>query len=254
VEERSTPAEGVVARALAVLSGFDTEHRRLTLTELASHAGLPMPTTLRLVRQLVAGGALERAQDRRYVVGRRLWDLGLLAPMETDLRELASPYLHDLQAVTRATVHLAVREGTAALYLDRLSGIASVPVISRVGARLPLHATGVGKVLLAYAPAEIQRQVLSHLTRDTPYTVTYPRILCDQLAKVRRDGYATTAEEMTLGACSVAVPVRDAAGTVIAALGIVVPPHERERGHLSSALGVAAQGLQRELARRSATL
>jgi DNA-binding IclR family transcriptional regulator len=59
---------------------------------------------------------------------------------------------------------------------------------------------------------------------------------------------------MTLGACSVAVPVRDPTGTVIAALGIVVPPHERERGRLSSALGVAAQGLQRELVRRSGTL
>jgi DNA-binding IclR family transcriptional regulator len=205
---------------------------------------------LRLVRQLVAGGALERADGRHYVIGRRLWDLGLLAPVETDLRELASPYLQDLQAVTRATVHLAVREGTTALYLDRLSGSTSVPVISRVGARLPLHATGVGKVLLAYAPAEVQREVLTHLTRATPYTVTSPRLLSSQLARVRRDGYATTAEEMTLGACSVAVPVRDADGAVIAALGIVVPPHERERGRLSSALGVAAQGLQRELLRR----
>lgn len=251
MEEKSTAVEGVIARALAILSSFDTEHRRLTLTELAAHAQLPVPTTLRLVRQLVAGGALERADGRRYVIGRRLWDLGLLAPVETDLRELAAPYLQDLQAVTRATVHLAVREGTTALYLDRLSGSTSVPVISRVGARLPLHTTGVGKVLLAYAPAEIQREVLAHLTRATPYTVTSPRLLSNQLVRVRRDGYATTAEEMTLGACSVAVPVRDGAGDVIAALGIVVPPHERERGRLSSALGVAAQGLQRELLRRT---
>jgi len=250
MKETPTPATAVIARALAVLDAFDAEHPRLTLTELATHAGLPVPTTLRLVRQLVAGDALERAADRRYVIGRRLWDLGLLAPVETDLRGLAAPYLQDLQAVTRATVHLAVREGSTALYLDRLSGQASVPVVSHVGARLPLHATGVGKVLLAHAPEEVQRDVLAQLTRHTPYTVTSPRVLAGQLTRIRRDGHARTAEEMTLGACSVAVPVRDTGGEVIAALGLVLPTLERERSRFTSALEVAAQGLQRELARR----
>jgi len=251
MKESSAPATTVIARAFAVLGAFETEHHRFTLTELAARAGLPVPTTLRLVRQLVASGALERAADRQYVIGRRLWDLGRLTPVETDLRELAAPYLQDLQAVTRATVHLAVREGTTALYLDRLSGSTSVPVVSRVGARLPLHTTGVGKVLLAHAPEEVQRDVLAHLTRETPYSVTSPRVLSGQLRRILQDGYATTAEEMSLGTCSVAVPVRDGDGTVVAALGLVVPSLERERGRLSSALGVAAQGLQRELLRRS---
>jgi DNA-binding IclR family transcriptional regulator len=251
VKESAAPT-AVVARALAILGAFDADHPRLTLTELATRAGLPVPSTLRLVRQLVAGDALERAEDRRYVIGRRLWDLGLLAPLETDLRGLAAPYLQDLQAVTRATVHLAVREGTTALYLDRLSGSTSVPVVSHVGARLPMHATGVGKVLLAHAPAHVRSEVLAHLTRETPYTVTSPRIMATQLTRILRDGYATTAEEMTLGACSVAVPVRDPGNSVIAALGLVVPSLERSHARLSAALGVAAQGLQRELARRTA--
>ena len=90
-------------------------------------------------------------------MGRRLWDVGLLAPVQAGLVESASPYLHDLYAATRATVHLAVREGVAVLYLDRLRGNTSVPVVSTVGSRLPLHATGVGKVLLAHAPADVQR-------------------------------------------------------------------------------------------------
>lgn len=246
------PGSTVVARALAVLSAFDEQHPRLTLTEIATRAGLPVPTTLRLARQLIAGDALERLPDRRYVVGRRLWELGLLAPVETDLRALAAPYLQDLQAVTRATVHLAVREGTLTLYLDRLSGSASVPVVSRVGSRLPLHTTGVGKVLLAHAPEEVQREVLTHLTRETPYSVTSPAVLSQQLERIRREGYSTTAEEMTLGACSVGVPVRDPSGAVVASLGLVVPTLERELPRLSSALAVAAQGLQRELIRHSA--
>lgn len=142
----------VTARALSLLAAFDSAHRSQTLSELARRSDLPLATAHRLVSELVEWGALVRQDDGAYVVGRRLWSLGLLAPTQTGLRELASPYLHDLYGATGATVHLAVLDGARALYLDRLAGHASVPVISEIGGRLPLHATGVGKVLLAHAP------------------------------------------------------------------------------------------------------
>ena len=179
-------------------------------------------------------------------MGRRLWDVGLLAPVQTGLRQLASPYLHDLYAATLATVHLAVRDGTEVLYLDRLAGHASVPVVSRIGSRLPLHATGVGKVLLAHAPPEVQAEAMGALVRVTAYTVTQPGLLRRQLGRVVRDGYATTVEEMSLGACSVAVPIRRGED-VVAALGIVVPSLKKDRPRLVTALQVAAQGIGRSL-------
>ena len=182
-----------------------------------------------------------------YVVGRRLWDLGLLAPVQSGLRSAASPFLHDIYAATLATVHLAVRDGRDVLYVDRLSGHASVPVVSQVGARLPMHATGVGKVLLAYAPEAVQTAVLGSLTRCTAYTITQPGRLVAQLRRVHRDGYAQTNEEMTLGACSVAVPIRTPDGRVVAALGLVVPSLRRDRARLVAALQVAAQGIGRSL-------
>jgi DNA-binding IclR family transcriptional regulator len=243
----SRPGATVTGRALALLGAFDDDHRRLPLTALAERAELPLPTAHRLVAELVAWGALARAPDGAYVVGRRLWDVGLLAPARTDLRELASPYLHDLYGATLATVHLAVRDGTEVLYLDRLRGNASVPIVSTVGSRLPLHATGVGKVLLAHAPADVQQQVMGHLTRVTPYTITQPGRLRRQLARVLRDGYATTVEEMSLGACSVAVPVRSGA-RVVAALGMVVPSLRTDRPRLLAALQVSAHGIGRRLA------
>ena len=236
----------VTSRALAILGAFNAHHRRLTLTELARRAELPLPTAHRLVAELQEWGALTRTPSGHYVVGRRLWDVGLLAPMQTGLREVASPFLHDLYGATLATVHLAVREGTQALYLDRLSGHASVPVVSKIGSRLPLHATGVGKVLLAYAPDEVHSEVMAQLTRITAHTVIHAGILRGQLARVRRDGYATTIEEMTLGACSVAVPVFRG-DEVVAALGLVVPTLKRDRLRLVSALQVAAQGISRTL-------
>jgi DNA-binding IclR family transcriptional regulator len=86
-------------------------------------------------------------------------------------------------------------------------GHASVPVVSSIGSRLPLHATGVGKVLLAHAPQSVAARVLAGLTPVTAYTVTQPGWLSRQLARVREHGYAVTREEMSLGACSLAVPI-----------------------------------------------
>lgn len=237
----------VTARVLAILGAFDARHRELRLSEIAARAGLSLSTTHRLVAELVGGGLLARTAQGRYVVGRRLWDLGLLTPVQTGLREVASPFLHDIYGATLATVHLAVRDGDRVLYVDRLSGSTSVPVVSRVGSRLPMHTTGVGKVLLAYAPEEVQRAVLANLERVTPYSITQPGRLRQQLVRARQDGFAQTSEEMSLGACSVAVPVRGADGAVLAGLGVVVARLGRDRASLVSALQVAAQGIQRTL-------
>jgi DNA-binding IclR family transcriptional regulator len=237
----------VTSRAMAVLGAFDHDHRELVLSDIARRSGLSLTTTHRIVGDLVAWGALSRRDRGDYVVGRRMWDLGLLAVVQTGLREVASPFLQDLFGATLATIHLAVRDGTKVLYVDCLSGHASVPVVSQVGARLPMHATGVGKVLLAYAPIQVRFQVLSRLTRITPYTVTIPARLNEQLDRVVRDGFAQTNEEMTLGACSVAVPIFHRRGEVVAALGVVVPNLRRDRPRLIAGLQVAAGGIGRSL-------
>jgi DNA-binding IclR family transcriptional regulator len=241
------PGVSVASKVLAILDAFDEQHRSLALSAIARRAGLPLATAHRLVGELVAWGALVRVSNGEYVIGRRLWDIGLLAPSPADLQQVASPFLHDIYAATRATVHLAVREQDQVLYVDRLMGHASVPVVSKVGARLPMHATGVGKVLLAYAPDDVREQVLGNLVRVTPYTTTQPGRLLADLEHVRAKGFAQTSEEMSLGACSVAVPVRDQEQAVVAALGIVVPNLRRGRARLVTALNVAAQGIQRNL-------
>jgi DNA-binding IclR family transcriptional regulator len=244
----SAPGATVTSRLLAVLGAFDERHRSLTLTELARRAGIPVPTAHRLVGELVAGEALQRQDDGRYVIGRLVWQTGLLAPVQGGLRHVAEPFLHDVYAATMATVHLAVRDGDEVLYLERMAGRASVPIVSQVGSRLPMHATGVGKVLLAYAPADVQARVFAGLTRITPYTITRPEVLRAQLDRIRRDGVATTSEEMSLGACSLAVPVvQSSDDAVAAAIGVVVATLKRDRQRLLGALQVAARGIGRLL-------
>ncbi|MHC9293362.1 IclR family transcriptional regulator [Mycobacterium sp. LTG2003] len=244
----SVPGATVASRLLAIIAAFDERHRALTLTELAQRANLALPTASRLAGELVAGAALDRREDGRYVIGKLLWEAGLRAPVEGRIKQVAEPFLHDVYAATLATVHLAVRDGAQVLYLERMSGRASVPIVSTVGSRLPLHCTGVGKVLLAHAPKDVERRALATLTRVTPYTITTPNVLVAQLEQIRRDGVATTVEEMSLGACSMAVPViRASDDTVAAAIGVVVPTLKRDRQRLLGALQVAARGIGRLL-------
>jgi len=242
------PGVSVTARALSLLGAFDETHRVLTLSQLARRSGLPLPTAHRLLTEFVSWGALNRMASGEYVIGRRLWDIGLLAPEQTGLRHRASPFLQDLFAATHATTHLAVRDGDQVLYLERVAGRASVPIVSDVGTRLPMYATGVGKVLLAYAPPEIQTSILLNLTRITPYTITQPARLREQLRRVLREGFAQTSEEMSLGACSLAVPIHASDGTVVASLGVVVAELRRDRQRLLAGLRVAAQGIERSIA------
>jgi len=244
----SAPGISLASRLLNVLAAFDERHRSLTLSELADRAGLPLATAHRLAAELVAGSALQRRADGRFEVGRLIWSAGLLAPVQGRLRQVAEPFLHDVYAATLATVHLAVRDEDQVLYLERMMGRASVPIVSSVGSRLPMHCTGVGKILLAHAPREVRERVLANLTRITPYTVVQPMVLSRQLERVRRDGVAVTVEEMSLGACSLAVPViQQSDDTVVAAIAVVVPSLKRDRQRLLGALQVAARGIGRLL-------
>ena len=241
----SPGGRSMAARTLAVLAAYDTDHPHRTLSELARATGLPLSTAHRLVAELVAWGALARRSDGRYEIGRRIWDLGLLAPVSLGLRDVALPFLQDISSATGENAHIAVRDGTSALYVERISGSRAVPIVSRSGTRLPLHATGVGKVLLAHADDDVLAQVLATARRTTAYTVVAPGALRRQLADVRRRGYASTAEEMTLGTRSVAVPVTDRRGGVVAALGIVVGSSRRDLVRLVPVLHVAARGIAR---------
>jgi DNA-binding IclR family transcriptional regulator len=234
----------VAGRALAVLAAFDADHTRLSLSDLARRTGLPLSTTFRLVAELEGWRALEREPDGRYVIGFRLWELGGLAPVNSVIRAAAVPFMQDLYELTRENVHLAVRDGDEAIYVEKLTGHRAVPILSRVGGRLPLHATGVGKALLAAAPPAFRAAYLARpLVRVTPYTLADPRRLAREIELVRKRGWARTAEEMSLGSCSVAVTVP---GTG-AALGLVVHSVRRDLDKWVPALQRAALGVSRRL-------
>lgn len=240
----STPHRpSVTTRVLTILASFDEHHHRLTLTEIAAAAGLPMSTAHRLAGELESWGALQRDADGRYVIGRRLWKVGTLAPVARELREASLPPMEDLYEATHENVQIAVREGLHALWVERIHGRASVATRSRPGAPIPLHATGVGKVLLAWAPRDVVEACLDDLRLITRYTITERVRMLRELAAVRELGYARTAEELGYGTCSLAVPVHGQDGQVIAALAIVSSTVRRDLLRYAPLLRAAAASI-----------
>lgn len=219
----SEPGRSVSSRLLEVLFAFQPGRRALSLSDLVQITGIPHATTRRLVLELVAAGAVERRADGLYTVGLRLWRLGTLAPRTESLRAIAYPFLEDLNAALQQHVQLAVLEGDHAVVIERLSGPHAIRVASRVGGELPLHGTGVGKVLLSHAGPEFIDAVLDRpLRRFTPQTVVDPKELRREFAACRQTGTAVVKSELTVEADSVATRVVDGEGRVVAALAVVV--------------------------------
>jgi len=210
---------------------------------------LPISTCHRIVHTLVDGGFLMRGTDRKYRVGTKLWTIAQYAPLSDQLRESALPTLARLYEETGENVTLAVIDRGQALYVDRLVGERSVPTIIRAGGHLPLHTTGVGKVLLANQPSSaIERYLSANLIRPTRHSITDPELLRNELALVRQRGYAITREEMTAGSGSIAVPiVRN--GKCVAAVGVVVHLARLDTARLVATLTAASRSIADELAR-----
>ncbi len=239
------------ARLLSVLDVFGEDRPVLTLTELAEGTGMPLSTVHRLVGELVGWGALERGADGRYRVGLKLWELGSLSPRSLPLRDLALPFLKDLAEVTHENVQLSVLDGGHVVFVERLSGRGAVRTRTRVGGRLATVATAGGLVLLAHAPEEVREAVLAEDVEPyTPYTLTDPARLRAALREVRSRGYAVCERQVTADAVSVAAPVRDRRGGVVAALSVVAAYDESAARMLLAPVATAALGMSRALGHR----
>lgn len=220
-------ADGMLSRTMRILGCFTADEPELSASRLGALTGLSSSTLHRILAQMLELGLLARTPGRRYAIGARLWELGELSPLSLRLRETALPYMSRLYEVTGENVHLAVLDGSSperatALYVGRLTGRTSIPTLSRMGGRQPLHTTGVGKALLATQSRDwIERFLARPLDRETQYSLTDPEAVRSEIDRARMRGYATTREEMTLGNVSVAAPVGAVAGLPPTAIGVV---------------------------------
>jgi DNA-binding IclR family transcriptional regulator len=251
----SDRGRSVTSKVVSLLDAFLPSAQELSLNELADRTGLPLSTTYRLATQLVEWGGLERGSGGGYRIGLRLWEIGALATGGSTLQAVVSPFMQDLYEATHENVQLAIRSGRQALYIDRITGPRSTPIAARRAGRLPLHATGVGKVLLAHAPPEFVDELIeAGLRRYTVHTIVGAGSLRRSLAEIRRTGLGFAREELTLGSVSVAAPVFDACGTAVAAISLVLPSTRANLSCLAPAVRAVSLSASRDLRRRSITM
>lgn len=241
----------MLGKAVMVLTSFTVDDTCLGFAEIQRRTGLPKATVHRVLGSLVGAALLERRSDG-YRLSGLMFELGMRAPYERALLEAATPFLEDLYERTHETVHLGFRQGGEVVYIAKVGGHRQVASPSRVGGRMPLHATALGKALLAHAPAQDRTNILSaSLNRVTPRTVTASGLLEDQLARVVAHGVAFEFEESAAGVACVAAPVLDSHRRALAAISVTGPIHRFDPRRHSAPVLSAATGIATALARQS---
>ena len=249
VADSVSPAT-MIGRVARVLSGFvesSTDEQRIT--DIARRSGLPKATVSRIVAELIDQNLLERSGSA-VRLGIRFFELGQRAARPQELRRLSVTRMLDLRNTTRRTVHLAVLDGAEVVYVAILHGKDPPPMASRIGGRLPAHATAVGKALLAFAaPQVVDGLLATELQRLSPHTLTDRDVIRAQLSAIRGNGMAYEREESGLGVACVAAPIRIDEGTAIAALSVSARTDEVASPGLAHALRTAAYALGKEASR-----
>ena len=212
-------------RGLRLLSLFVDSQKNMSASRIVKLSGLPVSTAHRFLMNLTSAGYLNCDGNGDYHLGIACVSLGQAALSQLDLRPLSLPYLQELNRRTRETVHLTVRFGLSAVYVEKLDSPEPLRIHSRIGATIPLYCTAVGKVLLAYLPPQERSAVLDRMEmhRFTSNTAGSPQELQMQLQLVRRNGYACDLEEHEAHIRCVAAPIWDHTGAVNASLSITAP-------------------------------
>ena len=210
-----------ITKAMKVLSVFDADCFELSIGEIANRSGVPKSTVHRIVSSLAEWNIIESGPEGKCRLGVKLFQLGSLVLFKMDVRKEALPFLKELSARRETTAHLAIRDGDRAIYIEKIEQPNSFVQYSQVGKHLPLHCTGIGKVLVADLPEETVGSLMGQsFPGYTEHTITNLADLLKHLREVRRQGYSVDSEELISGVKCVAAPVFNYRGEVVAGVSL----------------------------------
>lgn len=213
-------------RGLKVLDVFTSDDPELRLTDISERVGISKSLAYRITTTLEASGYLTRDPDtKRYRLGVRVFQLGIVAERSIELRRIALPSLRLLAAETGETVGLIVNDPQGPVCVDVIESPKGLRVFAQVGRRMPWHAGSSGKVILAFLPEAERERILSAggFERFNPTTVTDPDLLRETLAQIRRDGYYIGTHDLDEHALGVAAPVFDHESHISGAVSVSAP-------------------------------
>lgn len=215
-----------VRNAARLLKEFSRDSREIGVTELSRRLGIGKSTAHRLLNTLAEERLLEQDPDTgAYRLGLAMYELGASVSMHTDLHNACIPVIDQLAAGTRETVQVAVLDFREVVYVERRDSPQTLRLFGRVGHRNDAYCTSTGKVLLAYlSPGRLDRTLDGwELSARTPHTITDMDRLRQELEMVRRRGWAENVNEVEMGVASVAAPIRNGLGEVVASVSVAGP-------------------------------
>jgi len=212
-----------VERALGMLEAIALESEGLSNAEISRKLQIPKSSASYILRTLEKQNYVNRDPDTgKYRVGLKILSLSRGALSGIDVREVALPIMRNLMEKTNLTCHLAILDGPEAVYIEKVEPQGFIRMDTWVGRRMRVHATSVGKALVAYIPQDKLEKILAEraMERRTPKTITTVPRLLKELEKVRSAGYAVDDEENNLGARCLGAPIFNQQGMVEASLGL----------------------------------
>lgn len=224
--QSAAPSSSSAERSLRLLSILADQGRPMAMAELAQALGLPKATAHRICAQLLESGFIARdLNERDFVAGPALRKLAFDTLNHGSLRGLRHAVLTDLVAEVGETCNFTTLDGAGVLYLDRVEAPWPWRLTLDIGVHVPLHCTASGKLLLAFMPHKQRESMLSTLALApvTEHSIVDPDALRRECESIVAKGYSEDREEFVQGLVAVAVPVRDGAGEVRAALAIHAP-------------------------------
>jgi len=248
----AAPTVQVIERMFTVLDVLASREEAISLKEISEKAGLHPSTTHRILNDLATGRFVDRPQVGSYRLGLRLLELGNLVKNRLNVRDAALEPMRALHRLTQQPVNLSMRQGDEIVYVERAySERSGMQVIRAIGGRAPLHLTSVGKLFLAADDAPKIRNYATRtgLAGHTKNSLTQLPGLEKELAKVRRDAYATDNEELELGVRCMAAGIYDDQGKLVAGLSISAPASRLEEAWLPK-LRSTAEEISRSLGYR----
>ena len=215
-----------IERGMNVFSFIVNSKKAVGITQISKALNLSLGSVQRVTYTLQKLGYLRKDEEiQKYSIGHNGLVLGLGIVKDLDLKRVAHPYLRELSAEIDETVNLAVLDGLQIVYLDRVKTGQIININLSVGSKLPVYCTSMGKSLLAFLPNDELLEILNkiNLKPITPNTITTKARLLRELEKVKKRGFSVNDKELDIGLRSVAAPVRNEYGTVVAAVNIAVP-------------------------------
>lgn len=211
-----------LAKMMAILNCFSTIDRKLSAAEIAGRTAIPRGTVHRIMRTMRDLGLVEQERDRdQYRLGMKLFELGTTVLANMDLQREAGAAIAALTQASGETVNLSVFDGTSSTVINRTDPDKTRVNTVYVLESSPAHATASGKVALAYQSAAVLDRFLARgLPAIAPGTITDAAVLREELATIRVRGFAIDNEELAPGTKCVGAPIRNASGTVFAAISV----------------------------------